>query len=174
MKLSRAFTVIELIFVIVVLGILSAVALPKFASTGDQARVASGKADVMAIRSAILAERQKRIILGMNTFIPNGNGTYVGADGNNYSQMDSGNLLFSGVLTYSKQNVNQAGQWRAGAGGIGSGTYFYNVDGVTSVAFTYYPIQTVVGATTYNAGTFTCNPATGNADADAYCTQMIY
>ncbi|MDO8261557.1 MAG: type II secretion system protein, partial [Candidatus Magasanikbacteria bacterium] len=40
MKFSRAFTVIELIFVIVILGILVAVALPKFAETRKQAEIA--------------------------------------------------------------------------------------------------------------------------------------
>jgi len=37
--MKRAFTIIELIFVIVILGILAAVAIPKFAATRDDAQV---------------------------------------------------------------------------------------------------------------------------------------
>ncbi|WP_428738332.1 type II secretion system protein [Sulfurimonas sp.] len=168
MKLSRAFTVIELIFVIVVLGILSAIALPKFANTGTQARVTSGKADVSAIRSAIMSERQKGIIKGQSSFIGVGTGT----DGDGNKELDNGGL-FGGVLTYAKQDSTGVGQWhKTGSTGTTS-TYTFNVDGATTVSFTYYEVATTVGATTYNAGTFTCNPAAAG-DAGKYCKQMIY
>ena len=42
----KAFTMIELIFVIVVIGILSAIAVPKFAATRDDARVVASLASV--------------------------------------------------------------------------------------------------------------------------------
>jgi general secretion pathway protein G len=62
--MKKAFTMIELVFVIVVVGILSAIAIPKFASTRDDAIVAKGRATVAALRSAIAMERQKRILSG--------------------------------------------------------------------------------------------------------------
>jgi type II secretory pathway pseudopilin PulG len=46
---------IELIFVIVILGILAAVALPKFASVQDDALVSSEKAGIGSARSGVLA-----------------------------------------------------------------------------------------------------------------------
>jgi len=55
---------IELVFVIVVIGILSAIAIPKFAATRDDAIVSKGRATVGALRSAIATERQKRILKG--------------------------------------------------------------------------------------------------------------
>ncbi len=70
MQTSKAFTLIELVFVIVILGILSAIALPKFASTKELADVAKGRSDVASIRSAILTERQGQIIKGINSYIP--------------------------------------------------------------------------------------------------------
>ncbi len=59
-----AFTMIELVFVIVVIGILSAIAIPRFAATRDDAIVSKARATVGALRSAIATERQKRILKG--------------------------------------------------------------------------------------------------------------
>ena len=55
---------VELIFVIVVIGILSAIAIPKLAVTRDDAIIAKAKTTVGALRSAISMERQKRILRG--------------------------------------------------------------------------------------------------------------
>ena len=68
-KLKNAFTMIELVFVIVVLGILAAVAVPKLAATRTDAQLAKGKADVSAVRSAIISERQRRLFRGDSRFI---------------------------------------------------------------------------------------------------------
>jgi len=63
-KMKKAFTMVELVFVIVVIGILSAIAIPKFAATRDDAIVSKGRAEVGAMRSAVATERQKRILRG--------------------------------------------------------------------------------------------------------------
>jgi general secretion pathway protein G len=55
---------IELVFVIVVIGILSAIAIPKFAVTRNDAIITKAKTTVGALRSAISVERQKRILRG--------------------------------------------------------------------------------------------------------------
>ena len=62
--MKKAFTMIELIFVIVIIGILSAIAIPKFAATRDDAIITKARATVGALRSAIATERQKRILRG--------------------------------------------------------------------------------------------------------------
>jgi general secretion pathway protein G len=61
-----------LVFAIVVIGILSAIAIPKFAATRDDAIVSKGRATVAALRSAIAMERQKRILSGVFTDITGG------------------------------------------------------------------------------------------------------
>lgn len=61
---KKAFTMVELVFVIVVIGILSAVAIPKFAVNRDDAEIAKAKSEVASIRSAVSVERQKRILRG--------------------------------------------------------------------------------------------------------------
>ena len=62
--MKNGFTLVELVFVIVVIGILSAIAIPKFAATRDDAVVSKGRATVGALRSALATERQKRILKG--------------------------------------------------------------------------------------------------------------
>ena len=57
---------LELVFVIVVLGILAAIAIPKLWVTRDDAIVAKGRSEVATIRSAILTDRQKRLLQGKN------------------------------------------------------------------------------------------------------------
>ena len=64
MSNSKAFTMIELIFVIVVIGILSAIAIPKLAATRDDAIISKASATIGAVRSALATVRQKRILRG--------------------------------------------------------------------------------------------------------------
>ncbi len=63
-KNKSAFTMIELIMVIVVIGILAGIAIPKFAETGKMAYISRAESTVAALRSAIATERQKRILRG--------------------------------------------------------------------------------------------------------------
>ena len=53
--MKKGFTMIELIFVIVILGILAAVAIPKLAATRDDAKAASIKTDIGTAMQAIPA-----------------------------------------------------------------------------------------------------------------------
>lgn len=139
--MKKAFTMIELIFVIVVLGILSAVALPKFGTTKNMADESKGRADVAAIRSGILTERQSRIIKGDSAWITRAN-------------LDGGNGdYFGGVLTYGIVAGTSDNGW---SGTAGSGTYIFSVDG-TSTTLTYYDSTE---ATVSKRGTFTCTRGT--------------
>lgn len=148
-KSKKAFTMIELVFVIVVLGILSAIAIPKFAATRTDAQISKGRADVASIRSAIITDRQSRLIKGDSTFI---------AAGTNAGQLDNGSL-FAGVLTYGITDSTADGHWHATAHpDVNSSTYNYNVGG-TNVGFTY----------TRSNGKFDCT----NANA-AYCAELTH
>jgi general secretion pathway protein G len=65
MKRERAgFTMIELVFVIVVIGILSAIAIPKFAATRDDAIISKARSTVASIRTGLATYRQKNILKG--------------------------------------------------------------------------------------------------------------
>jgi len=63
--MKKAFTMIELIFVIVVIGILSAIAVPKLAATRDDAIITKARTTIASMRSALATERQKLILRGV-------------------------------------------------------------------------------------------------------------
>ncbi len=65
---KKAFTMVELVFVIVVIGILAAIAVPKLAVTRDDAVVVKTRTTVASVRSSLATERQKRILRG--DFLP--------------------------------------------------------------------------------------------------------
>ena len=109
------FTLLELIFVIVVLGILAAVAIPRLGSTMTHSYIAKAQGDVSAIRTAIASERQKKLVQGINQYP---------------TTLDNGGL-FGAVLNYPVKNSTNAGEWSGS-----NPNYTFNV-GSATVAFTY-------------------------------------
>ena len=147
MKNSKnAFTMIELVFVIVVLGILASVAIPKMAATRDDAQIAKGRSDIASIRSAIVTERQTRLIKGDSSWITSLSNTAL-FDGNGTST-----LLMYGI-----------------ASGTGSGHW-----SGTNPNYTY-TVQSIAVPFDYNStsGVFTCNPNNTNAAIADMCKNLI-
>jgi len=115
MNKKPAFTMIELIFVIVVLGILASIAIPKFAATRDDAIISKGRAQVSSIRSAIMTSHQRGILQGQTDYP-----TQLDTANNNVAQ-----ALFGGIdedtdgtvetlLSYPLYSNNTNGNWMKG------------------------------------------------------------
>ena len=125
--MRRAFTMIELVFVIVVIGILAAIAVPKFSATRDDATLVKARTTVASIRSAISTEIQKRMMAGDYSGISNLGGTENQQDEPIFDFFD-GNSQNGRVLEYpphSCKTASSRGCWMR----TGSNTYRYYFSG---------------------------------------------
>ena len=102
--MKKAFTVIELVFVIVVIGILAAIAIPKFAATRDDAIITNAMNTVASARSALAMMRQKNILKGTFEDINSS------AVGNNFHEL----------LEYDVKDCggDKCNGWSTGNGGV--------------------------------------------------------
>lgn len=148
----NAFTMIELVFVIVVLGILAAIAIPRFAATRDDAQMAKGRSDVAAIRAAIVSERQTRLLQGDSSYISHLDGL-AGASVDGNLLFDNNGTATSILLQYGIASANSNGHWRKTA----ADTYAFKILNADTT-FTYYPVINGV----HQAGTFDCDHTTAN------------
>ena len=122
---KNAFTMIELTFVIVVLGILASVAIPKFSATRVDAQITKGRSDVASIRSAIISERQSRLIKGDSSWITQLHGLH---DGYYFDGVDANHTL----LMYGIKAEDKNGHWHGQSGN----TYKFKLEDADNI-FTY-------------------------------------
>ena len=95
MRSREGFTLIELLVVVVIIGILAAIAIPKFANTKEKAVVASMKSDLrnlVTAQEAFFSDNQDYA-----------GGTYVG-DGTVYLQLNG--LAGKGTLAFTPSSNN--------------------------------------------------------------------
>lgn len=82
--MKKAFTLIELVFVIVILGILATVAIPKLIVTRDDAEIAKAKSQIVAVRSGIQLKRNEMILSGQQGYP---------------TSLEDGTCCFGGILS---------------------------------------------------------------------------
>jgi len=124
---KKAFTMLELIFVIVILGILSSIAVTKLSVTRDDAVIAKGRTQVHSIRSAITLQKSKSMLQGNLSYPASLDDAALNTEHEELFDGNSTNPLLEYPI-YSKATEG----WMKTA----ANTYTFNVMG-TSVTFTY-------------------------------------
>lgn len=145
------FTMIELVFVIVVIGILAAIAIPKLSATRDDAHIAKARSDIAAIRAAIVSERQGRFMQGQSTYLSQADHAAGAAsvDGELLFDDNDTNVSNGVLLQYGIASGSDNGSWRKTA----NNTYQYRVMNVD----TQFEYNTTTGR-------FNCTAGSGNCD----------
>ena len=99
----KGFTLIELLIVVVIIGILAAIAIPKFANTKDKAKLASIKTDLRNIQSteeAYLSDSGFYSASASSFQASQGNTiTFAGADSSGYNVSVTNSSISSGNKT---------------------------------------------------------------------------
>jgi len=132
MKMKRAFTLIELIMVIVIIGILAMVAIPKFTGLSNSARVSATRGGLGNIRAAVSIAYVKNGMGGGSATFPATIDVSLFRDGaipvNEITRSSAVNNVSD---TVSGTTVSTSGWWYVTSGGnIGQvGAY---VDGSTA------------------------------------------
>ncbi len=147
--MKKAFTLIELVFVIVILGVLATVAIPKLIVTRDDAEIAKAKSQIAAVRSGIQLKRNEMILSGTQGYP---------------TSLEDGTCCFGGILSTrieERKDDNSYG-WKQDTT---DGTYTINTN-KEQVKFTYDK----------DKGSFTCTER-GSSDKDlkdGKCTTNLY
>ena len=158
--MKKAFTMIELIFVIVILGIISSIAISKMAVTRDDAIVAKGRSQIAAIRNTISLTRNTNMLMGKGATYParlDALGSNRSSDGDKLFDHDT-NAADSKkqLLDYPVYSKSTNG-WRK----VAAAKYTFNASS-TDVDFTY----------TKSTGNFDCNHADANAAKKKLCKDL--
>lgn len=146
--MKKAFTMVEVIFVVIIIGILASVAVPRFAATRDDATITKGISTVASIKTALSTERQLRTLRGDFTAI---NDLDNDSEGSTAISNFSDNIAQAANSTLAKTSV--LGSTIAGCVGTARGCWVRN----SATSYTYrMPGSTVNVGFTLASGQFNC------------------
>ncbi len=145
--MKKSFTMLELIFVIVVIGILAGVAIPRLFSGVSDAEIAKVKSDVATVRTAISTRYGKNVM--------EGNDSCPSLEKN----PDDNTTVFENILTYPIKKNTGTVKWD------GNGTDYNVTIESKTIHFYYHQNNPDEGCK------FECN-ASASTSADFNCSDI--
>ena len=153
--MKKSFTMIELVFVIIILGILAAVAIPKLFATRDDAIITKVRTDVSTIRSAISNLHTKNLMKGLNSYPE----ALDDANTDEDEELFDGNESIGYLLEYPIYSKNADGHWMK----VDDTNYTVKIMD-TTIKFNYYP----------NNGHFDCKNINSEDKAKELCKKLTH
>jgi len=106
---KNGFTLIELVIIMVILGVLAAVAIPRIGNTIDSSEVSAEEAVIGSLRSALEVYAMDQVVMNSNkSYPPN---PFDALDSKSRNELLSGSWSYSGSVIFHVRNDGTTTQW---------------------------------------------------------------
>ena len=106
---KNGFTLIELVIIMVILGVLAAVAIPRIGNTIDSSEVSAEEAVIGSLRSALEVYAMDQVVMNSNkSYPPN---PFDALDSKSRNELLSGSWSYSGSVIFHLRNDGTTSQW---------------------------------------------------------------